>query len=151
MKKCDVCEALKTERNVIFESKYWRISLDSGDQYYPGRSFVTAKRHVGDLADLNTDEWVDLQKVITRFEAAVRLGLEAIVFNWSCLTNNAFQMKPYNPHIHWHVRPRYDKEIEILGHKFTDKEFGHHYARSTNLSVDDNVATAIIRKIKASI
>ncbi|MDO8650343.1 MAG: hypothetical protein Q7K33_03485, partial [Candidatus Berkelbacteria bacterium] len=75
MKKCEVCEVLKVDLNVIFDSKYWRVSLDASDQYYPGRSFVTAKRHVGDLAELSNEEWLDLREVISSFESAVRSGL----------------------------------------------------------------------------
>lgn len=151
MKECGVCEVLKEDLNVIFDSKYWRVSLDASDQYYPGRSFVTVKRHVGDLADLSKEEWQNLQEVISKFESAVRTGLGAVVFNWSCLTNNAFQIKPYNPHIHWHVRPRYDKIVEINDQSFEDKEFGHHYARSTSLVVTDEIVRNIIHKIRAGL
>ncbi|MEK7202314.1 MAG: HIT family protein [Patescibacteria group bacterium] len=151
MKKCEVCEVLTIDQDVIFETKFWRVSLDRSDQYYLGRSFVTVKRHTGDLAELTSTEWLDLQEVISKYETAVRSVFGAIVFNWSCLTNNAFQTKPYNPHIHWHVRPRYDKVVEVGSQVFTDNEFGHHYARSTSLGVSGDVAAAIIKKIKGNL
>lgn len=151
MKKCDVCEVLKQDLNVIFDTEFWRVSLDGGDQYYLGRSFVTAKRHVENLSGLTSDDWDDLHKVITNFETAAKKGLGAILFNWSCLTNNAFQTKPYNPHVHWHVRPRYDKVVTINKEKFSDDEFGHHYARSTNRTVPDETAKEVIKLIQQNL
>ena len=33
-----------------------------------------------------------------------------------------------DPHLHIHVRPRYDKPVMVNGCIYTDSEFGHHYA-----------------------
>ena len=148
MRNCEVCEVLKKDLDVIFDSKHWRVSLDATDQYYLGRSFVTAKRHVDDLAELSKEEWEDLRSVMKKFETAVRGAFGAILFNWSCLMNGSCQEKPYNPQVHWHVRPRYDKKVIVAGEEFADNEFGHHYARSTSRTVEPKTKAEIIKSIQ---
>lgn len=148
MKICEVCEILKIDEDVIVETDLWRLSLARHDQYYLGRSYLTCKRHVGDLAELTKSEWDELQALINRYELAIRTAFGAVVFNWSCLTNNAFQTKPYDPHIHWHIRPRYDKSVKFGGSTYVDPEFGHHYKRGTENSVDSNISSEIIKAIR---
>lgn len=41
--------------------------------------------------------------------------------------NNFYKESAPNPHLHIHVRPRYDKPIVLNGSTYTDSEFGHHY------------------------
>lgn len=149
MKKCDVCPFVANPESPIFESEFWVINLAAHDQYYPGRSYVTAKRHVGSLPDLTNEEWADLCAVIKKFETAVRQGLGATMCNWTCLMNNAYQAQPYNPHVHWHVRPRYEKPVSILGETFTDELFGHHYKRSTDRVVPKAVELEVVSKIQS--
>ena len=42
--------------------------------------------------------------------------------------NNFYKKAAPNPHLHIHVRPRYDKPLLINGNTYADSEFGHHYA-----------------------
>lgn len=151
MKKCEVCPFVENPDSPIFESKFWVINLAAHDQYYPGRAYVTAKRHVGNLPDLTNEEWADLHAVMKRFEEAVKKGLGASMCNWTCLMNNAYQTKPYNPHVHWHVRPRFDKPAVIMGEKFTDELFGHHYKRGTHRVVPKVVEREIVSRIKSAL
>ena len=42
---------------------------------------------------------------------------------------NHFYREPApDPHLHIHVRPRYDKPVMLNGNAYADSEFGHHYA-----------------------
>ncbi len=42
---------------------------------------------------------------------------------------NDFYKDPVpDPHLHIHVRPRYDKPVMLNGNVYLDSEFGHHYA-----------------------
>lgn len=135
---------------LIFETPFWKVFLADSDQTYLGRSYVTLKRHAGDLADLTDEEWQDLHKTIKKFEIALRKAFGAEMFNWTCLMNDAYQETPANPHVHWHVRPRYSKSVEFTGLTFEDKDFGHHYTRGTKRVVPADVRKAIIEKIKES-
>lgn len=42
--------------------------------------------------------------------------------------NNFYKGSEPNPHLHIHVRPRYDKPVMLNKSTYTDSEFGHHYA-----------------------
>ena len=42
--------------------------------------------------------------------------------------NSFYKESGTNPHLHIHVRPRYDEPVMVNGRTYTDGEFGHHYA-----------------------
>lgn len=134
-------------KNFIFETKHWEVYLNP-DQYYLGRAVVVSKRDVDSMSGLNDDEWLDFAKLVKKFELALKKAFGATMFNWSCLMNNAYKNNPPDPHVHWHVRPRYKKPVKFEGLKFEDKEFGHHYARHTNRVLPDEVFNKIVKKIK---
>ncbi len=137
--------------NLIFETEYWSIKLDSTDQTYLGRAVVVLKRNCGDLAELTDEELLDFKKVVIGFENAVRKSFNATMFNWTCLMNGAYQNNPPDPWVHWHVRPRYNHEVQFEGSVFEDTDFGHHYIRGTNRSVDDGMKDKIINAIKRNL
>lgn len=126
-KICEICEALN-KYEPVYKSKHWNVGL-SPDQAYFGRCYVSSIKHVATISDLTMEQWTDLHNVMKKADEVYSKEFGATVMNWGCLTNHAFQTKPYNPHVHWHLRPRYDHEIEVAKVKFSDPEFGHHYNR----------------------
>lgn len=132
----------------IFETPYWKVILRIDDQTYLGRAVVVCTRSVPSLPELTAAEWTDLKQVITGYEAACKLAFGATMFNWTCLMNEAYQHQPPDPQVHWHVRPRYEKTVNIAGELFTDERYGHHYERKTNRLVPDKVAQKIIDAIR---
>ena len=42
--------------------------------------------------------------------------------------NSFYKETSPDPHLHIHVRPRYDKPLMLNRNTYTDSEFGHHYA-----------------------
>src|SRR3990170_4537805 len=79
-----------------------------------------------------TKYWkVDINENQEYLESSFKKTFDARLFNWSCLMNNAFKEKPANPHVHWHLRPRYEKEVKFAGITFIDPEFGHHYTKGS--------------------
>ena len=137
----------KPNTDYLFETSYWTVFLNP-DQYYLGRSLVVVKRNVGDLAKLSDGEWLDFAKLVKKYESALRKAFGATMFNWSCLMNNAFRNNPPDPHVHWHVRPRYSKPTVLEKMAFEDKEFGNHYARRTNREVPEEVFKKIVKIIQ---
>lgn len=136
-----------TQPDFIFETKHWEVHL-SPDQYYLGRCVVVASRDVGSMSDLNKEEWLDFAFLVKKFEMASKKAFGATMYNWTCLMNNAYQNNPPNPHVHWHVRPRYAKPVNFAGFDFDDKEFGHHYARDTERIVPDEVFSKIVDRFR---
>jgi diadenosine tetraphosphate (Ap4A) HIT family hydrolase len=149
-KKCEICELVQdATAKEIFSSDHWRVILSVFDQSYPGRSLVCLKRHTGSLAELTDEETIDWLKVVRVYESTAKKKLGATLFNWNCLMNNAFQQKPYNPHIHWHVRPRYNHPFSIAGETFTDPTFGNPIDRSLKRQVPPEVLAELASLLKS--
>lgn len=149
--KCEICNFLKEDKFLIYETKYWKVLLHTKDQGYLGRCIVSLKRHCGDLAELNQEEVLDFIYLVKKLESAAKKAFNATMFNWTCLMNNAYQKKPYNPHVHWHFRPRYNHKVNFAGIVFEDAAFGHHYDKGNFQEVSDDVRRRIIEKIRQNL
>ena len=132
---------------VLFETIYWKIILFE-DQAYLGRCVIVLKRHCDELSNLTLDEWSDFYEVVKKLEFALKKTFKATMFNWACLMNDAYKSKNPKPQVHWHFRPRYEHEVRFADETFIDKEFGHHYARSTDSPVSDEIFMKIISKVR---
>lgn len=117
---------MKRTQQLLFDTEYWSVLL-SAKQAYVGRGVVVLKRKCPALSCLTSQEWKDLHDIIKRYEKAVQVAFGADLCNWSCLMNNAFREKPPQPHVHWHVRPRYSKPVVIAGKTYRDSHFSNHY------------------------
>ena len=128
MDNCDWCNLSEEDRRYqVYESKSWSVFL-SDEQDYVGRCILVLNRHCGSLLELTEDEWCELRNLICRLEACLKSVLGAALCNWSCLMNSFYKEEKPDPHLHIHVRPRYDKPVMINGNLYADSEFGHHYA-----------------------
>ncbi len=128
MNTCEFCELNRQENDKYFlaESKYWKIYL-ANEQNYPGRCIIPLKRHASKLSDLTVEEWSDFHNVIVTVENVLIDALGATNLNWTCLMNGGYAVTPSNPHVHFHLIPRYRNSIEIADQSFTDVKFGDHY------------------------
>ena len=146
--KCEFCiEKEEHKKLFVTETEHWRVSL-SPNQSYLGYCVVALKRHCGDMADLTTEEWIDFSRLSKRFESAVRKVFGATMFNWSCLMNHAYQAENPQPHVHWHVKPRYLKSVEFCGETFDDNEFGYQYEPKKENYVSNDSVMAILKAVK---
>ncbi len=145
---CQFCkEPEKT--NLIYSTKFWDIILTK-DQRYIGRSVIVLKRHCPDLPSLKKEEWDDFINIVKKFEEALKKSFGATMFNWTCLMCDAYLEKNPNPHVHWHVRPRYANKIKVGESIFEDLEFGYHYNRADKIEIPENIRRIIISKIKGN-
>lgn len=144
-KKCDACEFMKAPKNQILVTNYWNVGIGN-DQPYLGRAFCTLKTHKSSLGELSPEEWQDLQAVIRELEARYKDALGAEVLNIECNMNHAFKERPYNPHVHWHIYPRYSAPVEVGGLTFEDPLFGSHIDENLVNIVDDTIVEAIVTK-----
>jgi len=147
--KCDYCRE-ENQDELIFETKFWKVVIAS-DQAYLGRCYVILKRHCGDLAELENSEWSDFIEIVKKIESALKKSFNATMFNWICLMNNAYKNDSPNPHVHWHLRPRYNHKVEFAGEVFEDPEFGHHYSKKRKQKVSDVVKKKIVDRIKENL
>ena len=128
MGNCDWCSLSEEDKQFqLYESKYWSVFL-SDEQDYIGRCILVLKRHCRSMSEITKDEWDELHDLICKVEACLKTVLGATLCNWSCLMNSFYKETSPDPHLHIHVRPRYDKPLMLNGNTYTDSEFGYHYA-----------------------
>ncbi len=132
----------------IYETRHWEVIL-LPDQAYLGRCVVVLKRECGKLSNLTLDEWIDFHNnIVKKLEFAFKKAFNATMFNWSCLMNNAFKAENPKPQVHWHLRPRYEKDVEFAKEKFQDLEFSHHYNKERKMIVSKDVLEKISEEVK---
>ena len=126
------CKYFEKENNygdLIAETKYWLILL-APDQKNLGTCVVALKRVDDDLAGLKDEEWLEFGLIVKNLESALKNAFNSTMFNWGCLMNSSYLNQPPNPHVHWHLIPRYKNKIEFEGITFEDPCFGSSTMRA---------------------
>ncbi len=139
MGNCGWCHLSEEDKRYqICETAFWSVFL-SDEQDYIGRCILVLKRHCGSMPELTNDEWDELRGLVCKVETCLKAVLGAALCNWSCLMNSFYKEPAPDPHLHIHVRPRYDRPVTLNGRTYTDSGFGHHYAlkKSGAISAED--------------
>ena len=148
MENCDWCSLSEEDKQyLVYESMFWTVFL-SDEQDYIGRCILVLKRHCGSLSELTDEEWEELRKLVCKVEECLKAVLGATLCNWSCLMNSFYKDSEPNPHLHIHVRPRYNKPVVINGNTYTDNEFSHHYALDKSGAVPAEDKEEVFRRLK---
>lgn len=149
-KQCDACEFLNnpTPETQILDTQYWSVGIDGHNHAYFGRAYVTLKEHKGSLSGLSQEEWADFEEIIRKLEKAYKDAFGAEPLNWGCFMNHAFRTEPFNPHVHWHIYPRYKIAPEFDGTTFDDPLFGNFYDDKAKRIVSSETAEAIASRLR---
>ena len=129
---CEVCEILTDTPDgfpTLYVGNHWIASLRNADQTLLGTSFITARRHVHELDDLNIDEEFELIVIRNALIKVIRREFQPITFNFSCLKNYGVQgdgATEADPHTHWHLKPRYKQPVTVNGEEFVDPMPGRY-------------------------
>lgn len=91
--------------------------------------------------------WDDFEKTVARIEKAYKEVYGAEPLNWGCYMNHAFRTKPFNPHVHWHIYPRYQTAPILDGVEYDDPLFGNFYDTEVERLVDDKTTQKIAEKL----
>lgn len=62
--------------------------------------------------------------------------------------NSFYKESTPDPHLHIHVRPRYDKPVMLNGSTYIDSEFGHHYALNKSGTIPAEDKEALFVRLK---
>ena len=146
MSRCEWCE-YQEDKWLLYKSSWWSVYL-ADIQDYVGRCILVLNRHCGSLAELDVSEWIDLKSIIDRLEYIYREELGAKMCNWSCLMNNFYKEITPNPHLHIHVRPRFDNALIINNHTYIDTEFAHHYALKKDVLLLEDDKEVVYTRMK---
>ena len=151
---CEICPLLSDPSQEelsarLIEGRYWTATLRTNDQALLGTSFITAKRHVETLSELTPDEQLEFFIIHSDLERAIRQAFGAAVINTSCLMNHAFRDSPPEPHVHWHIKPRYKTSVRMGSQIYADPEFGSYLSgHHQRVPVSQDQANEIVSKIK---
>jgi len=89
------------------------------------------------VSSLTDAENADFHALFRALEPVLEAVVGADLVNLSCLRNWAYRVRnpdpPWrdgapNPHVHWHVAPRYRTPRTIAGVVFEDEDFGEELA-----------------------
>jgi diadenosine tetraphosphate (Ap4A) HIT family hydrolase len=149
-KKCDACNFLNnpTPETQLLVTPYWSVGIDGKNHAYLGRAYVTLKQHKPSLSSLDQQEWADFQELVKKLEKAYKDAFGAEPLNWGCFMNHAFRSEPYNPHVHWHIYPRYKTAQEIDGITFDDPLFGNFYDNTAERLVSEETVSKIASELR---
>ena len=62
--------------------------------------------------------------------------------------NNFYKEITPNPHLHIHVRPRFDNALIINNHTYIDTEFAHHYALKKDVLLLEDDKEVVYTRMK---
>ena len=148
MGNCVWCNLSEEDKQYqVYETAFWSVYL-SDEQDYIGRCILVLKRHCSSMSEMNEDEWEDLRKLICKVETCLKTVLGATLCNWSCLMNSFYKVSEPDPHLHIHVRPRYDEPLVVNGRTYIDSEFGHHYAVKKGGEISDKDREEVFTRLK---
>ena len=99
----------------IYESKHWIWSLREG-QVTLGSGVISLKREVEKLSDVNAEEYRDLSTLIEVVEKTLTR-----VFCYDKINYLALMM--VDKQVHFHVIPRYERQISFANYYWIDKDY----------------------------
>ena len=124
---------------LISKSAHWRLSLRP-HQPTLGSCVLSLGRYCRTFAEMTSDESRDLKEIISFTEKHLKAAFDYDKINY-------IMMMMVDPHVHFHVIPRYNKAIEFSGESWTDES----WPTPTTLggtALSESMASALITKIK---
>lgn len=127
LRDCDVCNGpdIYGELPAVVDSDIWRVELNPNQQHL-GRTFVGLREHKSSLSELSIEEVIEFHRIVVALEMGARAAFSPDLFNWMCLMNNA-KRDDQQPHVHWHMVPRYSESVMFNGHTYTDSAWPRQY------------------------
>lgn len=139
---CSICQRVSLWRNgqnpyFIHEFEH-SIFIVGDHQFHKGYSLLLLKNHVRELHELTPSVQVELFQELMKAGRALVDTFHPWKMNYSCYGN-------LDPHIHWHLFPRYDSESDYLNHPWLHAtEFKDHL-------IDSQAAQHLADMIKANL
>ena len=113
----------------LYEGKYFEVVFQDWCQEFPGACIISGTKEK--LSDMKNEEWEELGQIEKELERVCTKKLNATMYNFACLMNNAYRDNE-KPHVHFWFVPRYKEEIKILNKIYKDKHFGYNFWKCSN-------------------
>jgi diadenosine tetraphosphate (Ap4A) HIT family hydrolase len=139
---CSICRRVslwREGRNAYFVHEFERSVLVVGDhQFHRGYCLLLLKEHVRELHELEAEAYLALSRELLAAARAVAETFKPRKMNYACYGN-------LDPHIHWHLFPRYDSDPDHLKHPWLHApEFEDHL-------IDEEAARGLAASIRANL
>ena len=139
---CSICQRValwRDGRNPFFIHEFENSILVVGDhQFHKGYSLLLLKEHVRELHELEPEVFLALSQELLKAGRAIVETFKPWKMNYSCYGN-------VDPHIHWHLFPRYESEPDHLNHPWL------HASKFREHLIDAETARDLGRRIKANL
>lgn len=149
---CISCTPPDADPETLCFGDHWKVLLHPS-QCGLGNVLLATRRHVPRMADLTAEEGREFQILIAMLEPALERAFGATLINMHYQRNWAFRAQnpdpPFkdgrpNPHVHWHVMPRYAEPVVFRGLTFDDPAFGEPF-EWRDREVPADIRRAILR------
>ena len=139
---CSICRRVALWRdasNPYFIHEFEHSIFIVGDhQFHRGYSLLLLKEHVRELHELTAPVQVELFRELMHAGRALVDTFKPWKMNYSCYGN-------LDPHIHWHLIPRYDSEPDHLSQPWL------HSAEFNDHLIDAQTAQNLAERIKENL
>ena len=136
---CSICQRIslwRSGRNPYFIHEFENSILVVGDhQFHKGYSLLLLKDHVRELHELEPAVFLALSQELLKSGRAVVETFRPWKMNYSCYGN-------VDPHIHWHLFPRYESEPDHMNHPWL------HASKFKDYLIDAKTARDVGGRIK---
>lgn len=125
--------------SVIFETEHWAV-LIRPKQLTLGSAILCTKHEVASLSEMPLEALCELKTVSGKLERTLRESFSNEKINYIALMM-------VDKEFHWHVIPRYSKDVEIYGVDFKDTG----WPKYPDLSYKNEISGDIKDKIKETL
>ena len=136
----------------------WKALLHP-NQSSLGSALIVSLRHVSKVGALTRVEMADFHQLFRQLESTLERTFGAALVNLSCERNWAYREKnpvpPFlegqpNPHVHWHVVPRYRQRVRFMNIEWNDPTFGEPFLWRKK-DIPEDVTVGIIHAIRQTL
>lgn len=136
MNNLEFMSKFKPDSRCIKEFNYWIVCARE-KQVTLGDAVILLKRQTESVANILPEEAVEFPKVVKWYEETCTEKFGAVKFNYMVL-----MMK--DNFVHYHAFPRYDKNIDLFGMEWIDKD----YPKVVNLKEALEASEETLQEIK---
>jgi diadenosine tetraphosphate (Ap4A) HIT family hydrolase len=122
-------DKFKVDELIVARTTSWTWSVRPL-QTTIGAGVLSANRYVERFSDLSAEEGADLLDMVQTIESTL-----GAAFSYDKL--NYLMLMMVDTHVHFHVIPRYSRDVEFGGHQWTDSG----WPKPPNLGDNDQLST----------
>ena len=135
-------EKFRVEELCISDTEHWSWSVRPA-QPTLGATVLSLKRYAANFSDVTAAELSDMSLAIQRLEHATKTAFTYEKINY-------LMLMMVDPHVHFHVIPRYDSDQKFAGDRFVDTGWPAVPQLAADMSSDATL-TAIHQALSAAL